>query len=296
MISIIITSFKESKTIGRAIESFILQNIKENFEMYVVSPDNETINIAKKYKKKHKQIKIFKDPGKGKLYALNLILPKLKGRIIILSDGDVYVSKNSADEILRFFKNAKIGCVSGRPVPIEGKKTKYGYWANFLFEAAHKLRKESSEKNNFIECSGYLFAFRADNKLKIPLDTAEDAMIPYYFFENGYKIGYAENAKVYVKNADNWNDWIKQKVRTAKAHETLNKYVDTKTTSRLKSFKKEALGGIKPIFYYPKNFNERIWTLELCFARLYMWLKVIFLVKFKRIGSVDNWERIESAR
>ena len=285
MISIIITSFKEPKTIGKAIESFVKQNIKENYELYIVAPDNETINIAKKNKRRYKQIKIFKDPGKGKLHALNLVFQKLSGQIIILSDGDVYVSNNSVNEILKFFKNKKIGCVSGRPVPLEGKKTKYGYWANFLFEAAHKLRKDSFEKKDFIECSGYLFAFRFDNKMKIPLDTAEDTMIPYYFWERGYKIGYAENAKEYVKN-----------VRTARAHETLYKYADTKKTPRVKSFKKEVLGGIIFIIRYPSNFKERIWTLELCLARLYMWLKVIFLTKFKKIESVDNWERIESTR
>ena len=61
MISIIITSFKEPKT-GKAIESFLNQKIREKHEIIVSAPDIETQNIVKRYK----QVKLFKDPGKGK--------------------------------------------------------------------------------------------------------------------------------------------------------------------------------------------------------------------------------------
>ena len=52
MISIIITSYKEPKTIGKAIESILLNKIKEKYEVIVVCGDKETFNIAKKYSKK----------------------------------------------------------------------------------------------------------------------------------------------------------------------------------------------------------------------------------------------------
>ena len=64
MLSIIITSYKEPKTIGRAIESFINQNIKD-YELLVLAPDKETLDAAKKYSKS-KKVKIIKDQGKGK--------------------------------------------------------------------------------------------------------------------------------------------------------------------------------------------------------------------------------------
>ena len=83
MISIVITSFNEPKTIGKAIESFLVQKISEKYELIVCAPDEKTLNIAKEYQIKNKQIEIFKDPGKGKSFALNLLLPKLKGRILI---------------------------------------------------------------------------------------------------------------------------------------------------------------------------------------------------------------------
>lgn len=236
MISIIITAFKEPETIGKAIESFLKQNIKEKYELIISAPDEETLNVAKKYSSKNKKIKLFKDPGKGKSYALNLLLKKIKGDILILTDGDVYVSEDSVEEILKEFQNSEIGCVTGRPVPLENKEIKYGYWANFLFESAHKLRKKLKKENNFLECSGYLWAFRNNVIDSFPLDVAEDTIVPYFFWEKGFKIGYSEKALVYVKNVNNWKEWISQKVRTSRAHETLDKYVNTESIPRTKTF------------------------------------------------------------
>ena len=67
------------------------------------------------------------------------------------------------------------------------------------------------------------------------------------------------DAEVYVKNVDNWKDWIKQKIRTSKAHETLDKYVDIKTTPRVKNFKNEAK-GTGWLVRYPSSFTEVVWT------------------------------------
>ena len=72
MLSIIITSYKEAKTIGRAIESFVNQNIKD-YELLILAPDKETLDAAKKYKK----VKVIRDKGNGKPAALNLAFSKL---------------------------------------------------------------------------------------------------------------------------------------------------------------------------------------------------------------------------
>ncbi len=290
-VTLLITAFKEPN-IRKAIESAINQKTRYKYDIIVAAPDEETLKISKEY---GKRIKIFKDTGKGKSYALNILFKKIKTDILILTDGDVFISENAVEEIVNILIDPEIGCVTGRPVPIEGKNTKFGYWANFLFDSAHKIRKEAFLNNRFIECSGYLFAFRKNKIDKIPLDVAEDTVIPYYFWEKGYKIGYAENARVYVKNVNNLREWIKQKTRTAKAHETLDEYVDTKTTPRVKTFNNEAK-GIKMLTKYPKNTMELLWTFQLVLARLYMWMKVLAETRFANRHYRDAWSRVDSTK
>jgi len=294
-IGFIITSFKEPN-MKRAIEHGLSQNTNIKYDLIISAPDEETLNMARKYSKKNKNIKIFKDPGKGKSYALNALFEKLEYDILILTDGDVYVNNLAVEEIISLFDNPEIGCVTGRPYPIEDRNNKYGYWAHFLFDAAHKIRKDYFEKNKFIECSGYLFAFRKNKIDKIPLDVAEDTVIPYFFWEKGYMIGYAENALVYVKNVDNLKDWMNQKTRTSKAHETLDKYAYVNYTPRVKTFLNEISLGAKMLIKHPSNLRETFWVSELSLVRFFMWAKVYFDTKLRNKNYGDAWERIDSAR
>ena len=48
MISIVITSFREPKTIGKAIESYLDQAIPEDYEIIVAAPDKETLDVVKR--------------------------------------------------------------------------------------------------------------------------------------------------------------------------------------------------------------------------------------------------------
>jgi|GEM_PF-368733 len=293
-ITLLITAFKEPK-ISNAIEAALNQKTKYDYDVLVSVPDKETQDIVKGYMKKHKNLKLFQDSGKGKSFALNLVFSKLETDILILTDGDVYISDNTIEDIVTAFNDPEIGCLSGRPIPQESKNNKYGYWANFLFDSAHRIRKKAFETSSFLECSGYLFAFRKEFIKNIPLDVAEDTIIPYIFWEKGYKISYVETAEVYVKNASNLKDWVNQKLRTHKSHGKLNEYVDTMTTPKVKSFKTESK-GIFWLLNYPSNFRETIWGLELAGVRFYTWIKFFFDTHIFDRHYTDAWKRIESTK
>lgn len=293
MLSIVITSFNEPKTIRKAIDSFLNQNIKQKYELIVVAPDNQTHKIVKSYK--NKNIKLFKDPAKGKSYALNLVLPELKGDIIILSDGDVFVSSNSVKEIFNYFKDENVGCVSAQPISLNSKKNIFGYWSHMLCYAAHKLRKKRNNQNQFLECSGYLWAFKNKIIKKFPLDVGEDTIVPIMFFLKDYKIKYSENAKVYVKFPSNLKDFIKQKIRAAGAHDNIKKYINPKKIPRMKTFFNEVMGGFS-LFPYVRNTKEFIWTFLLFPFRLYVWINLFYNSKIKNRKYSDAWKRIESTK
>lgn len=295
MISIIINSFKEPNLIGKAIESILNNKVKEKYELIVAAPDEGTADVIKKYARKHRQIRYLKDEGKGKVNALNLILKIVKGNILILTDGDVYVSNNAIQEILNEFKDEKVGCVSGHPISTNDKNTMLGYFSHLLFDAgAHNIRKLRNNNNQFLECSGYLFAFRNNGIIKeLPTDVAEDSITPYYFWKNNYKIKYVENALVYVKNPTSLKDFIKQRKRTIGSHAKLKKYAPD--FPKVKSLFNEIRYGLIWALSYPKNIKEFIWTLLLFPIRLYTWIIYYTEHLFKKEYQ-DKWERIESTK
>jgi len=294
MIHIIITSYKEPKSTERAVRTFLNQKIKEDFEIIVVDPFPEVERYLKK-KIKDKRVKFFLDPGEGKSYALNILFQEHGSDnnedIFILTDGDVYVSDNSVSEILSKFKDKKVGCVTGKPVAIDPRDNKYGYWAHVVFAGIDKVRKRLYKEKKFFECSGYLFAVRKGVLFDFPIEASEDAVIPYLFWKKGYKISYADKAEAYVKNPDNWKDWLNQKIRNVKGHENLNKIVPN--IPRTKSFLNEIKEGGFFALRQPKNLRELRWTIDLYLARLYLYLKAFQELRNKKTYK-DGWRAVET--
>jgi len=292
MISIIITAHKEPRTIGRCIASFLEQEIKEKYEILAVCPDRETKKVVDMYSRNYKQVKHLQDPGKGKPAALNIAFKEAKGDYLVLTDGDVYVSKNSVNLLLEKLKD-KIGAVSGHPVSLENKNNFYGYVSHLLTDMADKIRKKNFINNKFIVCSGYLYVIKSGILKEIPENIlSDDAYISRFIANKGYQINYAEDAFVYVKYPSNLKDWIKQKRRSTGGYEQLKKYFNERV---MRSFTQEA-SGVFSIFLYPKNLKEIYWTIKLIFLRFYLWLIIFNDIYIKKKRFEDTWLRIESTK
>ncbi|MDP1728801.1 MAG: glycosyltransferase [archaeon] len=294
MISFIITGYKEPKTVGKAIESILANNLPKDYELFVSAPDKETLQAAKKYANKNKKIKLIQDEGRGKPAALNLIFKKAKGKILILTDADVYISKNSISHLLDKFKDKNIGAVTGRPISLNSKKTLLGYWSHLLTDIADKIRKKAEKNNEMIVCSGYLYAIRNGLIKTIPEEAlSDDAVISHLIHDRGFKILYSPEAEVYVKYPTNFSDWIKQKKRSAGGFNQLNSMVKGK--ARMRSFSKESL-GILDVLKYPKTLKEFFYTKLLILARIYLWILIYIDINLKKKSLKKVWVRIESTK
>jgi cellulose synthase/poly-beta-1,6-N-acetylglucosamine synthase-like glycosyltransferase len=294
MISIIITAFKEPETIKRSIISFAEQNYLKNnkHEIIVVAPDKETINSASELKKKYKNLLIFRDSGGGKPSAMNFIFKKAKGKVLIFSDGDVYVSNNSVENLVKHLEDEKIGAVSGRPISINPVDQKYGYWAYVLTEIANERRKYAVQKGFRFFCSGYLFAIRRELFPKLNEELlSEDGFISNEVYKAGKRISYSEKSEVFVKYPDNFKDWIKQKRRSAGGYNQIRMLSGIK----IRSFGSESK-GIFGFFKYIRSLKEFIWIVLLIFSRIYLWGNIYFSVNIKKKRREELWKRVDSTK
>jgi cellulose synthase/poly-beta-1,6-N-acetylglucosamine synthase-like glycosyltransferase len=283
MIDVIITSYKEPKATLRAVNAFLDQYSGKDMRVTVVDPFPEVEKFLRK-NIKDKRFNFYPDPGEGKNYALNLLFDEFHSNnnndILIYTDGDVYVSDNTVKEIMDKFKDSKVGCVTGRPVSTDSRKTRFGYWSKVALRGIHKFRVQLDKDKKFFQASGYLFAIRNGLLSGIPLEVPEDAIIPYFLWNKGYKMSYADKAEVYVKYPDNLKDWINQRVRTIKAHENISKlYPDM---PRTKSLFNEIRAGAFYAIRQPRNLKELRWTIDLYFARLFIYYKSYKEMKQKK--------------
>jgi len=291
MISIIITSYKEPKTIGKAIESILENNLKD-YEVLVTAPDKETLNAAKQYSDKNKKIKLIKDFGKGKPLALNLAVSKAKGEILVFTDGDVYVKENSINFLLEKFKDKQIGAVSGNPISLNSKNNMLGFWAYVLTNIANERRKKAVLFGRRFFCSGYLFAIRKKLFPILSEETlSEDGFISHKVYQRGYNLDYSEKSEVYIKYPTNIKDWIIQKKRSAGGYNQIKKLIKVE----IRSFKKESKGAFG-LFKYVSNFKEFLWMISLFLTRVYLWILIYKEINIQKKSHKTIWKRVETTK
>lgn len=288
-VSVIITAFKEPRTIGKAIKSILEQIDKKKDQLLVVAPDEETLGVARKFSS---PVEVLRDKGKGKPAALNLAFGRVKGEIAVLTDGDIWVEKRAVRALVEKFKNPEVGIISGRPIPANNRKDFFGFWAYLLTETAHYLRVKRIKRNQFIDCSGYLLAIRKNLLSKIPPETlTEDAYLSQKVCQAGFKTSYAPEAKVYVKFPANFRDWLKQKTRSVGG--ARKQFVPG--ISKMRGWRQELKGGVF-LFSLCKTPKEWLYLLLLFGARFYLWLVIFWKLHLQKSSFETIWQRVESTK
>lgn len=299
MITIVISSWKEPKTVGKTIESLAdtkYSGLNEAFEVIQVSPDKETLDAgavaAKKLGLKTPvQYRQLIDECKGKPVALNMAFKAAKGDIIIMADGDTYYDKMAVKHLLTpLLADGKIGGVSGQPVSADSKNNMMGYWGHLLTAAADHKRRHDKE----FPLSGYIMAFRNLHQDMDPTTRVDDAYISYQLLNAGYRLDYAPEAKVFVNFPQTLKDYFKQKTRSLGGFVPLNKDKVVKSHKKQRTFWQELSYAFFPL-QYAKSPREFIWSLALYPTRLWTWW-LIFLKNRQNKTEEKAWERIESTK
>ena len=293
MISVIITSYREAATIGRALDAFLAQ-LPADAEILVVCPDPETTEVVNEYGRRYPVVRHIADPGQGKPVALNCGLAAAQGEIVVLSDGDVVIGADALRPLLAPFADAAVGATTGHPVSANARASPLGYWSHLLTDSAHAVRRARDQACQFVLCSGYLFAFRRALIATVPPDAlAEDAVISHQIAGVGYRIRYTPEAQVFVRYPTTYRDWLRQKVRSAGGY--AQEYI-RKSPFSMRSAQLEVAQGTRLALAYPKTPCELVWTLLLFAARLHLWLLVFWNVRVRRRPLRALWQRVETTK
>jgi len=279
---------------GRAIEAFLAQ-MPPDAELLGVCPDLETAAVVQDYAIRHSAVHHVRDAGRGKPAALTVALKAARGDILMLSDGDVWVEDGAVGALAAVLEDAQVGAVSGRPVSVSPRGTMLGYWSHLLTDAgAHDVRIMRDRSGEFLVCSGYLFAFRRGLIECVPEDAlAEDAVISHRIAEQGYRIRYAPEARVFVKYPTTYRDWLRQRVRSAGGY--AQDYVRCSPV-RMRSARLEIVQGTPRALRYPRTLREFVWTLVLFAGRLHLWALVFVNVRLLNRPLGELWQRVETTK
>lgn len=120
LISLLIAAYNEEKVLGDKIKTVLESAYPEEKLEILVGSDastDRTNDLLKELAEKHPSLQLFLyEKRQGKPGIINRLASKARGEILVISDANVMLERNTLYELVRHFKDDRIGLVDSRLV------------------------------------------------------------------------------------------------------------------------------------------------------------------------------------
>jgi len=155
------------------------------------------------------------DERNGKIGAMNRGMDFVKTPIVIFSDANTSLGKESIRRIVNLFGNPKVGCVSGEKRIVDKESDiASGAGEGMYWKYESQLKKWDAELYSVVGAAGELFAIRTKLYRHVEKDTLlDDFMISLRVAQDGYTIQYDSEAYAIETASANVKEELKRKIR-----------------------------------------------------------------------------------
>jgi len=155
------------------------------------------------------------DARNGKIGAMNRGMSFVKTPIVIFSDANTNLGKESIRRIVNLFSSSKVGCVSGEKRIIDKESdVASGAGEGIYWKYESALKKWDAELYSVVGAAGELFAIRTELYRHVEKDTIlDDFMISLRVAQDGYTIQYDSEAYAIESASANVKEELKRKIR-----------------------------------------------------------------------------------
>ena len=218
-VSLYIAAYNEEGIIGEKLDNSLrLKTGNIPFEIVVGSDGStdKTNEIVANYDCNYKNIRLlsFKERA-GKVNVLNRGIPLCKGKIILLSDANAMYNEECLVNLLRNFRNKKVGCVAGEKHIVKNG-TMIGDNEGLYWKLESLIKELEAKVETVIGADGACYAIRKELFVPLPSDTSvDDFLLSMKIVEQGYQIAYEPNAFSIEEAGSTMKEELKRKVRIA---------------------------------------------------------------------------------
>jgi cellulose synthase/poly-beta-1,6-N-acetylglucosamine synthase-like glycosyltransferase len=209
-LSLLLPAHNEENAIGEKLRNLLsLDYPRDHLEIIVVSDGSTdaTDSIVRSYGNEGVTFVALEKRG-GKAQALNHGLSKASGEVVVFSDASILLEPTALRNIVRRFREERIGCVSGEDrIRDGGGEGIYGRYEMYL-------RRQESDLHSIVGASGSFYAQR--RRLCIPFreGMAPDFLSVLATVEMGYRAVTEPLAVGYMASTKRAKDEFRRKERT----------------------------------------------------------------------------------
>lgn len=196
-VSLLIPAYNEARVIARKIEnSFALNYPSDRIEVVVVSDGStdQTAEIASTMS----GVRLVAFPkNRGKMAALNAVVPELRGEIVVFSDASAMLAPDSVLRLVENFGDPSVGAVSGRYSVVKPSEVNIGGSEDLYWKYEAFLKTRESGLSSTLGAHGHLHAIRKELYPFPPAETInDDYVIPLSVVGQGLRAVYEPAAVV----------------------------------------------------------------------------------------------------
>lgn len=218
-VTVMVVAHNEEKVIYEKLQNIInLDYPREKIEFLIASDNStdRTNDIVKEFIEKNPQYKIrlyeVKE-RKGKTNAQNEAQKTVKSEILVMTDANSMLEKNSVRELVSSFTSEDISYVCGRLIYINKNLTDVASLENLYWDKDTELRKIESDIQTITAGNGAIYACRNAYYYDFEPIKSHDGNMPRYYALNGKRAVYNPDAIAYEKAGEVIEDEFKRKVR-----------------------------------------------------------------------------------
>lgn len=174
--------------------------------------DDGTPELLKTYD----DVQVYHENGRnGKIAAMNRGFQYVQTPIVVFSDANTLLGKDSINIIVKFFRNPKVGCVSGeKRIREKQADAAAGAGEGLYWKYESMLKKWDAELYSVVGAAGELFAVRTELFREVEQDTLlDDFIISLRIAMQGYTIQYDPDAYALETASANVKEELKRKIR-----------------------------------------------------------------------------------
>ena len=224
-VSILIPVFEEEGIIIRKLDNVAeLDYPKEKMELVVVDSvsKDRTVSLVKEWLQKHPEIEgqvICQKERKGMVNALNEGLTHVHGEIIVKTDADCLLLRDSLRKALKYINDPQVGSVAGLHIITSAKETNSVKTERTYREFYAWLRIGESKLYSTVLYEGELMLVKKKLIANVGFDEeigGDDVPLALRLAEEGYRAITAEDAYFIEQTPYTWKEKFHQKVRRAR--------------------------------------------------------------------------------
>jgi len=218
-VSIIIPAHNEEKVIETKLKNLVNLNYpKEKMEVIVASDHStdQTNEIVEKFIKENEEfnIKLYKVNRRlGKTNAQNEAVKIAKGEILVFSDANAILDKDSIIHLVSSFTSEDIIYVAGKLKYVNSLEHLSSHAESVYWNYDLLMRRIESEIKSITAGNGAIYAIKREEYVDFDPIESHDSAVPIYAGLNNKRAVFNPKAIAYEKAGETTKDEFKRKVR-----------------------------------------------------------------------------------